>query len=49
VNNLQEQERENHPGHKENTNCIVFHLRRGGVDGLVGIADTRAGDEERGE
>jgi hypothetical protein len=46
LNNSQKQGRENHPGHKENANCIVFHARRGG---LVGIGDTRAGDEEGGE
>ena len=43
MNNSQKQGRENHPGDKVNTNCIIFHVRRGG---LVGIADTRAGNEE---
>ena len=43
MNYSQKQEGENHPGHEENANCIVFHVWRGG---LVGIGDTRAGDEE---
>lgn len=44
--NSQKQGRENHPGHKENTNGIIFHTGRGI---RIGIADTRAGDEEAGE
>ncbi len=43
--NSQEQERDNHPGHEENANCIVLHARLG----LVCIADTRARDEENRE
>jgi len=46
MNNSQKQRRESHPGHKVNANCIIYHALCGG---LVGIADTRAGDEEAGE
>jgi hypothetical protein len=49
MNNSQKQGRENHPGHKEYTNCIIFHVRSGRRGSLVGIANTGAGNEEGGE
>ena len=43
--NSQKQERDDHPGEEENSNCVVFHT---GVS-CVGSADTRVGDEEASE